>query len=438
MPPGWRMSTDRLAYHYAKTDETDKAVDYLMRFAEKAARSYAHADAVTALQEALVHVARLPVEARDRRTLELTLRLVNSLYFLGRFQETLDALLPQQECLERLQDPTLTGPYYFWLSHTYSYRREAELAAQSAQHAIAAAQQCGDEVTLGKAYYMLAREGFWMCQYPQGVEHGRQAITLLERTEERWWLGQSYWAVGLNYTFMGECAPAMEAVTRAHTIGEAIGNTRLQTYAHVGHRMGLCDAWRLAGGCRGVSAQLRAVGGSDQYRLCLGLRWAMPTWSKATQGKRFAVLEQSIECCIQVQYRGLQGWFTAWLSDAYLLHGQTEQAHDAALQEFGHCQGRQEWVHGSDGPRVSSAVLPRPAAPLQKPPAICRRPWRPSRRSRASWRWGAPTWIWRHSLTLRATRRPLRRIAMRPMPCSPPCTSRCMSSARHNAPVSTA
>jgi class 3 adenylate cyclase len=142
---------DRLAYHYAKTDETDKAVDYLMRFAEKAARSYAHADAVTALQEALVHVARLPVEARDRRTLEITLRLVNSLYFLGRFQESLNALLQQRECLERLQDPALAGPYYFWLSHTYSYRREAALTAQSAQYAIAAAQQCGDEVTLGKA-----------------------------------------------------------------------------------------------------------------------------------------------------------------------------------------------------------------------------------------------------------------------------------------------
>jgi predicted ATPase len=109
---------DRLAYHYAKTDETDKAVDYLMRFAETAARSYADADAVTALQEALVHVARLPVEARDRHTLELTLRLVHSLYFLGRFQETLDTLLQQRESLERLEDPTLAGPYYCWLSHT--------------------------------------------------------------------------------------------------------------------------------------------------------------------------------------------------------------------------------------------------------------------------------------------------------------------------------
>ena len=49
-------------------------------------------------------------------------------------------------------------------------------------------------------------------------------------------------------------------------------------------------------------------------------------------GQAIAVLEQSIEGCIQVQYRGLQGWFTAWLSDAYLLNHQTEQARNTALQ----------------------------------------------------------------------------------------------------------
>ena len=322
---------DRLAYHYAKTDETDKAVDYLMRFAEKAARSYAHADAVTALQEALVHVARLPVEARDRRTLELTLRLVNSLYFLGRFQETLDVLLQQRECLERLQAPTLAGPYYFWLSHTYSYRREAALAAQSAQHAIAAAQQCGDEVTLGKAYYMLAREGFWMCQYPQGVEQGRQAITLLEQTEERWWLGQSYWAVGLNYTFMGECAPAMEAVTRAHTIGETIGNTRLQTYAMwaIGWVAATRGDWQ-----EGVAACQRSLEQSvDPINTACALGWMGYAYLEhGDAGQAIPMLERAIEGCIQVQYHGLQGWFTAWLSDAYLVNHQREQAHTTALQ----------------------------------------------------------------------------------------------------------
>ncbi|MEW6690953.1 MAG: adenylate/guanylate cyclase domain-containing protein, partial [Pseudomonadota bacterium] len=44
---------DRLAHHYSRTRETGKAVEYLTRFADKAAGMYAHADAVQALEEAL-------------------------------------------------------------------------------------------------------------------------------------------------------------------------------------------------------------------------------------------------------------------------------------------------------------------------------------------------------------------------------------------------
>ncbi len=119
---------DRLAYHYARTDEADKAVTYLSRLAEKAARSYAHAEALTALQEALSHVEHLLGGGQDRLVLELTLRQAHSLYYLGRFPESVELLLREQERLERFQDPTLAGPYYFWLGHMYTRLGESERA----------------------------------------------------------------------------------------------------------------------------------------------------------------------------------------------------------------------------------------------------------------------------------------------------------------------
>jgi predicted ATPase len=66
---------DRLAYHYTRTAEADKAVTYLRRFATQATRAYAHETAATALQEALRHIDQLPVEARERRRLEVVLHL---------------------------------------------------------------------------------------------------------------------------------------------------------------------------------------------------------------------------------------------------------------------------------------------------------------------------------------------------------------------------
>jgi predicted ATPase len=177
---------DRLAYHYARTDEAGKAVEYLTRFAEKVARSYANAEAAMALQEARGHIERLPAEDRDRRTLDIVLRLAHSFYFLGRMQDTRDLLLQQQARVEQLQEPALAGPYYFWCAHTYSYIGDQEQTAQSAQRALEEGSRYGDEATIGKAYYVLTRRGFWVCQYPQGVEYGLQAIAMLNQTTRHW------------------------------------------------------------------------------------------------------------------------------------------------------------------------------------------------------------------------------------------------------------
>ena len=51
---------DRLAYHYAQTDEAAKAVEYLTHFAAQSMASYAQEEAITALQEARRHAERLP------------------------------------------------------------------------------------------------------------------------------------------------------------------------------------------------------------------------------------------------------------------------------------------------------------------------------------------------------------------------------------------
>ena len=168
-------------------------------------------------------MTQLPDAERERRTLELVLQLAHSFHFLGRFQEMLEILAQQQERLEQLHEPILTGPYAFWRSHALSYLGEYEQSVHWAQRAIEMAQQCGDEATMGKAYYVLVRNSFWTCQFPQGIEYGHRAVTLLERAGELWWVGQTHWAVGINYTFMGELMSAWEPIARTQAIGDLLG-----------------------------------------------------------------------------------------------------------------------------------------------------------------------------------------------------------------------
>jgi tetratricopeptide (TPR) repeat protein len=322
---------DRLAYHYARTDEADKAVAHLTRFAEKAARSYAHAEAVSALQEALSCVERLSGGSSDRLILELTLRQAQSLYFLGRFPESLALLLREQERLTQLQDPALAGPYYFWLGHTYSYLGDQDLATQSAQRAITVARQCGDEVTMGQAYYVLARSGFWSGQFVQGVKYGRQAVALLECTAERWWMGQAQWAVGANYGFVGEFARAVEAERRAHAVGEALGDPRLQTYA--AWTIGWIEArrgdWEAA-----IQACQRGLDlAPDPLSTAMALAFLGYAYlEQGDAGQAIPLLEEAVQQLGGFRFRLPQGWFTLFLSEAALMRSDLERAHALALQ----------------------------------------------------------------------------------------------------------
>ncbi|PYN04311.1 MAG: hypothetical protein DME07_03835 [Candidatus Rokuibacteriota bacterium] len=221
-----------LAHHFARSELADKAVAYLTRVADKAARVYANAEALTHLTEALAHVQRLPEGfQRDRMLLDVAQRRAFSLYFLGRFAESVECLLEHRERLDRLGDAALAGPYYFWLAHMYSRLGRSELAVQCARRAIDEGSRCGDDATVGKAHGLLALEGHWSGDARDGIEHGRTAVARLEGTTQQWWLGMAHVYMGFDYVLLGKCAEVQEAAGRATAVGEAISDTRLQCYA---------------------------------------------------------------------------------------------------------------------------------------------------------------------------------------------------------------
>ena len=88
----------------------DESVTWLVRAAERAARVYANAEAILHLDLAARRLQRLPEgDERDRRMLDVALRHAHSLYFLGRFRESVDVLLPHEARLSRLNDAALGG-----------------------------------------------------------------------------------------------------------------------------------------------------------------------------------------------------------------------------------------------------------------------------------------------------------------------------------------
>jgi tetratricopeptide (TPR) repeat protein len=320
---------DRLAYHYSEAGKPKKAVFYLVRFAERAAASYAHAEAARALREALVHASRLPNGDRARQTVDLVLRLAESLLPLAQLPETLELLKRHEDVVERLGDPVLSGRFHFWLAHTHSYLGNQEEASSHALRAIEAAQASGDDGTEGRACYVLSRDAFWAGEFSEGIRSGLKAVALLERTEDRWWQGQAFGVVGFHHYVLGRFEWGLEAMARASAIYETLKDPRLDPSWSTGYfhaSLGDGDA-----GIRYCQAGLDRA--QDPLNTAAALGFLGYAWlQKGDLPKAIETLEDSVRRLEAAGMRQLQGWFSAFLAEAYLLSGRTGEAFPIAEQ----------------------------------------------------------------------------------------------------------
>jgi DNA-binding NtrC family response regulator/tetratricopeptide (TPR) repeat protein len=322
---------DRLAYHYSRSEKADKAIEYLTRVAEKAARGHAHTEAFGVLRDALSHVERLPTGNRDRFRLGLVLRQASSLIYLGRFQETVELLSRHREALDRLQNPDLSGQYHFLLGRAHLFLGDSERAVQSAERSIAEASRCDDLATLGKAHYLLAQEAPLSGQAKRGIEHGRRALTLLEPTGQPWWIGQAHWVVGLNYAQMGEFGAALESEAKAQEIGESVGDRQLQTSA--AWATGVVRAAMGDGQAAIEACEEGMKKAPDPLSSVVASGWLGYAYLESGDAARaIPLLEQSVRLFGQFRFAQFQGWFTICLAEAYRANGEVERAHELATR----------------------------------------------------------------------------------------------------------
>ena len=346
-----------LAFHYARSEFAEKAVSYLILMADKAARVYANEEALAHLGDALVHLQRLPPDReRDRLTVEVVLRQGFSLYFLGRFEESVDLLCQHEAQLEQLEDLSLAGRYHFWLAHMYSRLGNQAQAARSAQRAIEEATRCGDQATLGKAHGLLALEGHWSGQAAEGIEHGRRAVALLEHTAgQQWFLGMAHFYVAMNHLLIGRFDDALTALRRAQAVGESIADPRLQTYAAftTGWIAAMRGDWDAAVEACERGRKLAPDPVSRVYASAF-LGFAHVERGEPTEA--IVLLEQVVR---DLQRFGLPQWgglCSSSLAEAYRLNGEIAVARDLAQRGIEITRRAQYWFGVGYGQRVLSRI----------------------------------------------------------------------------------
>ena len=172
---------------------------------------------------------------------------------------------------------------------------------------------------MGLANCSLSRNSYWLGR-SDGIAQGRQAVALLERTEERWWLGQSYLSLALNLYHIGDFTPALEALEQTRAIGEAIGDTRLQSQA-VGN-MSRVHSLRGEHETGLALAQRGLELAPDPVSRALGLvHMALAEWENGDSKQAIPVLEKALA---QTQFLRGRGGYVSRQVDALLTSGLSE------------------------------------------------------------------------------------------------------------------
>jgi tetratricopeptide (TPR) repeat protein len=317
---------DRLAFHFSRAEDADRAVEYLARFAEQAARSYAHGDAVHAVEVAVGWVDRLPSEDRDRRRLQLVLQQTSSLSFLGRFDEILERLERERPRVERLQDAALSSAYFFRLALALNDLGDLTRSAAEAQRALADAERSGDDAIAGKARYILAQHAYHSGAHAAGVEHAWQAVALLgPKRREAHWLGLAQWILGMNHLVLGEFPEALAAEAEAASIGHRNDDPRLQSFA--ASTAGWVHATR-GDWHAGIEACRRGIElAPDPVSTALAsARLGQAQLEQGLAADALRPLEEAIGILVGCRFRAVSGHLTTLLGEAHLGLGRIESA----------------------------------------------------------------------------------------------------------------
>jgi class 3 adenylate cyclase/tetratricopeptide (TPR) repeat protein len=318
---------DRLAYHYSRSGQPETAIVHLERLAADNLRRHAHEEAAAAVREALTQAALLPPERQAPVRLDLTIRLLESLYFLGELVEGERLLAALTPVVESLSDRRAEARFSFWRAHTLSHLGDPDGALAEAQRALSASPS--DDSIRARSRYVLARESWWGGRFLEGLVQGRAASLELERGRDAWWLVHCLCYVGHNLLSLGRVDEALEAADRASALGDEAGDPRLRSFA----------AWS-----RGIYLATRGDGeiavAECERALALSPDPANTAWAEGMLGFALAqsgrpapaaeMLGRALEAIRPTRHHRVECWFGGWLAEAHLLAGDPRRARAVA------------------------------------------------------------------------------------------------------------
>jgi class 3 adenylate cyclase/tetratricopeptide (TPR) repeat protein len=222
-----------LAYHYARSEHQEKAIEYALRAGDQAARLYANAEATAYYEQALAMARALPPSPEAQRCeIDAALKLAAvgmTRQHIERDQRNVERA---RALAEQLQDHGRLAEALYWLGRLQYVLGDPAKAIEYAGRSLEIADRLGDERLAAPPVNLMAR-GYWRSDPPKARRMIERSVEQMARLGHK---GEEATALGfaaMLFATAGEFDRALAYAERGLALAQQIQNPLAEAAAYM-------------------------------------------------------------------------------------------------------------------------------------------------------------------------------------------------------------
>ncbi len=321
-----------LAYHYGRSDNAVKAVNYLVLANEKAGKAYAVEEAKAYFDKAMKLMDSLPEEQLDpERRISLLVNQMYVFFLLLKLPEYYELLTACRPLLEKIDNVGLEGSFLgrlglceWWLGHLDQARQTVTRAAQLCEAG-------GQALDCAYACMVRAWTNVWQGDFDLALEAKEEALRNLEQQFGFYTYARSLQAASWAYAYLGCWKEALEVAKKALKESEEISDDSMASFSACSMSLAYCHQGEVAQAIKyGQMALQKAPTPADKLLSQGLLSWVLCRSGEADKG--IGPLTATVQLLKATPTVPTQTIFLVLLGDSYLAGGDYDKARET-LQE---------------------------------------------------------------------------------------------------------
>jgi transcriptional regulator with AAA-type ATPase domain/tetratricopeptide (TPR) repeat protein len=222
-----------LAHHFGRSPEDERAIDYGILAAEKAARRWANIEARTAFTTVLGRLDRMPRSRENLlRRLDAVLKQSEVRFALGEQRAQLQGLAAVGDVVDQVGDPARRAAWLYWSGFLHCLvGGQLEVAIARCEEAATLVEGAGLEDLRPFADCCLAQAYSLAGDLREAIAAGERALPLFEASGNVWWACRAMWTLSQTANALGDWSRSLAYCARALEHGEAADDLRLKVVA---------------------------------------------------------------------------------------------------------------------------------------------------------------------------------------------------------------